>query len=576
MATGPRPLEIQQLQAFLKTEFQGAIEGTGGTPEAREHNFLSKALAAYFLMTEAGASKADAVAATIDGGDDHGIDSVYISPTGALWLVQSKYLHKGSGEPKLGDASKFKDGVSDLLAGRFGRFNTTLRRRESAIRRLMDEPFAVRFALVYTGDSLNDDRVQLFGDLERTINDVQPNRARFVRFGLNDFHETLLARRAESSIDITIDLEHFGKIDGPKRAFYGVMQVGQLAALYQQHDHALVRANIRRYRGSSEVNAEISHTLTRNPAHFVYFNNGITILCQRITALGALPPDRSTGRFELTGASIINGAQTAGTVAMQPLGHYEAQPASVLVTCIEAPDEDDGFGDSVTAYRNSQNAVQAQDFIALDDRQEHWRKTLRASGVAYIYKPSVADPNLTAHVFAAQEAALWLAAAYSDRADWVHAQVLAQQHPDRLWRQRADFQGHDVADPGMSAYRRLFPDSLTARRLWRTTQIGRMVRDSLEADAATQGAPDAAFTQATVMFVAHLVFATLAQLADGTTLTLTTDERLKVSAAIDRVRAALNIAYAGQGWAGAEPMAVMVDPNALQPLKRDVQRALHT
>ena len=312
MATDARPLEVQQLQSYLKVQFDGLIVGLGTDDQARERNFLTKALAAYFLTVKAGAKKADAVAASIDGGNDHGIDSVYISPTGVFWLVQSKYIHEGKGEPILGDASKFKDGVLDFVKSEFGRFNAALQTKLPAIHAAMANDYTVQFALVYTGTSLNDDRLQLFSDVENSINTIQPGRARFVRFGLLDFHDALTERRGEQSIDIEIELHNFGLIAAPARAFYGVMRVRDLAELYQQHDHALVRANIRRYRGSSQVNAEITKTLTDKPAYFVYFNNGVTLLCDKITPIGKTDPERKSGKFKLDGVSIINGAQTAG------------------------------------------------------------------------------------------------------------------------------------------------------------------------------------------------------------------------------------------------------------------------
>lgn len=575
MATDPRPLEIQQIQSFLKVEFNGAIVGLGTTVLDKERNFLSKALAAYFLMIQAGATKADAVAASIDGGNDHGIDSVYISPTGVLWLVQSKYIHEGKGEPNLGDASKFKDGVLDLIRGQFGRFNNALQVKLSAIQAVMANDYIVKFALAYTGTSLNDDRLQLFGDVEKAVNAIQPGRARFVRFGLMDFHDALVARRAEKAIDLEIELINYGLIDVPARAFFGVMKVRDLAALYQAHDHSLVRANIRRYRGSSRVNAEITRTLVEQPEQFVYFNNGITILCDRITAVGATDPERRIGRFRLEGASIINGAQTAGTVAMQPLAHYDAKPAHVLVTCIQSSGELEKFGDLVTEFRNSQNAVQVQDFIALDDNQENWRKTLSASGITYIYKQSASDPHASSRVFTAQEAANYLAAANEERATWFAGLALAQTSSHALWDRRTNFFGAPVVDPGDSTYGRLFPDSLSARRLWRTTQIGRLVRDAMEADAQTQSAAQAALTNAAVFLVAHIVFIRLKHLTDGVTLMLTQQERSAVSQELDKVRAALDSAYANHDWAGQEPANVLLDPNALKILKGEIMQALN-
>jgi hypothetical protein len=465
-----RPLEVQQIEAYMRATFDLAINGEGRDNEAKRRNFLTKAIAAHFLMAEAGASLTNAVAASIDGGGDHGIDAVYLGPTGVLWLVQSKFIHSGNGEPPLGDVSKFRDGVVDLVGGRFERFNAALQAKRPAIEALMRAEYTVRFALVYTGTSLSDDRIDLLCGAERAINDVQPERARFMRYGLFHLHDSLTARRAEVAITAEVELTNFGLIDRPVRAFYGVMAVRELAALYLQHEHALVRANIRRYRGSSRVNEDISRTLQERHQEFVYFNNGITLLCEKITAVGAMAQDRSRQRFTLEGVSIINGAQTAGTVAQQPLGEYDQRPAQVLVTCIEARGAAADFGDSVTQYRNSQNAVQLGDFIALDDRQENLRRTLAASGVAYIYKPSAGDPSAAGRVFTASEAAVALACFCNANATWQAFMLLATQRPEGLWDQQLTLEGTPAGSLAESVYGKLFPDSLTARRMWRVTR----------------------------------------------------------------------------------------------------------
>lgn len=572
-----RPLEVQQIQAFLKTQFNRVIVGTGKTDVDRERNFLSKALAAYFLVAHAGASKSEAVAASIDGGNDHGIDSVYLSPTGVFWLVQSKYIHEGKGEPSLGEVSKFKDGIKDFAGGRFERFNQALTARLPTIRTAMDNPHAIHFALVYTGTSLNDDRIQLFRDVEDGLNVVQPGRARFVRFSLFDFHDSITAKRAEKKIPPTeIELRNYGLIERPVRAFYGVMRVRDLAELYQTHDHALVRENIRRYRGSSSVNAEITKTLLEAPEHFVYFNNGVTLLCDKITAVGATDAERKLGRFRLEGVSIINGAQTAGTVAQQPLAHYDDHPADVLVTCIQSSGDPADFGDRVTEYRNNQNAVRVQDFIALDDNQENWRRTLRSSGITYIYKPSAQDPHAAERIFTAQEAANYLACASKDGKNWSQLLGLVMSGSALLWAQKRNLQGEPVASVDESVYGRLFVGSLTARRLWRTTQLGRMVRELVDADANVLPPKEGALQKAAVFFIVHLVFARLYGLCDGITLMLTTGERETISREAEKVREALSQAYAQEDWGGADPAAVVADPSNLQQLKRMVMAALAT
>ncbi|WP_457401629.1 AIPR family protein [Variovorax sp. PvP013_2] len=564
-------MEVQQIQAFLKAEFAGSIEGLGNEKD-KDRNFLSKALAAFFLMSQAGASKAEAVAASIDGGQDHGVDSVYIGTTGVIWLVQSKYIHSGLGEPILGDASKFQLGVLDFAAGRFERFNAALQQRKAAIEAAMNGDYKLRFALAYTGTSLDEDRRTLFSDVVQRINAIHPGRAQFTRFGLSDFHDVLMARRAEQVIEVEIELQNFGLVEAPARAFYGVMRVRDLASLYQTHDHALVRANIRRYRGSSEVNAEITRTLTQAPADFLYFNNGITLLCQRITPVGPMDAQRSRGRFKLTGVSIINGAQTAGTVAQQPLAHYDTHEAYVLVTCIQEGGAAD-FGDRVTEYRNSQNAVTVQDFIALDDNQEDWRRTLKAAGITYIYKQSASDPHAAEKVFTAQEAANCLACSLTGTASMQLLSAL-RSTPERLWDRRRNLAGDAVAQTADSLYGQLFPDELTARKLWRTTQIGRMIRTTINADLATQSLEDAAFTRETIELVSHLVFTRKRTLTDAVTLTLTSAERMEISVAIDEVRSELAKACAEAHWVGKPPAEIFSHPGNLQALKADVMRAL--
>ena len=95
------PLELQLLTGLLDSTFGELIEGIGNDAAARRSNFLSKAIAAFLLVQEAGATPEDAATASIDGGNDHGIDSVLVAADGTLWLIQSKYIASGVGEPDL-------------------------------------------------------------------------------------------------------------------------------------------------------------------------------------------------------------------------------------------------------------------------------------------------------------------------------------------------------------------------------------------------------------------------------------------------------------------------------------------
>lgn len=570
MVTTWRSLEIQQLEEFLKREFNGVIQGLGHDPASREANFLSKAVAAYFLMLEAGASKADAVAASIDGGGDHGIDSVYVGPTNIIWLVQSKYKSEGTGEPSLMEASVFRDGVIDFVAGRFERFNQALAAKLPRIRLAMDGPHQIAFVLAYTGTSMDETRRTMFGDVQKAINAVQLNRARFIRYGLADFHESQVKHHGEPEINgVELELHNYGIANGVARTYYGTLKVKDLAALYQKEQHALVRSNIRRYRGSSEVNQGMTHTLRERADHFFCFNNGVTFLCRSILAVGPTDPNRIVGRFRLDGVSIINGAQTAGTVAQEPIAHYDAHPAEVLVTCIVLPENEGVFADAVTEYRNSQNAVKPQDFVAMDDNQESWRKTLAAHGVTYIYKPSVTDAQATAPLFTVEEAAKFRAVRDLGGLD------LILHHPHKIWDRGRDFQGRPPTIESPPIYKVLFSDILTSRSLWRTTQIGRQIQETIQQDAESMPEVlDAEYARQSVWLVTHIALVRLKELHDGMTLTLTQPEQFQISQEIGAVRTAVANAYDAIKVPGIPVAETFVDMNYLRMMKAAAMQAL--
>ena len=73
-----KPLELELLCKKLEQDYSGKIMGEGPSQDSQKRNFLSKAIAAFVLNKEAAASLDDAVSASVDGGIDHGIDSIFI------------------------------------------------------------------------------------------------------------------------------------------------------------------------------------------------------------------------------------------------------------------------------------------------------------------------------------------------------------------------------------------------------------------------------------------------------------------------------------------------------------------
>lgn len=548
-----RPLELDLMCQTLDADYSARITVTGNTPESRRSNFLSKAIAAFVLHEDAGATLDEAVAASIDGGQDHGIDSVFVALDQTIWLVQSKYKNSGTGEPELGDVSKFRDGITDLLQGRWDRFNNALQSRQAAITNTLNSSDCrIKVVLAYSGTAVSDDRRDIFADLERAFNGTNPGFLRCHAYGLTTLHDLHLDGVSARPIEAEIELRNFGHTQEPYRAFYGHMDAKLLAKLWATHNEHLVDRNIRRFKGTTTVNTGLSETLQQEAQHFFYFNNGVTFLCDSIQEQHPRDQHRQTGRFRVRGLSIINGAQTVGAIAREPLAHYDAHPAVVMATFVCLENAPDGFGDRVTQSRNRQNAVDLEDFAALDERQAMWQRILRMAGIIYLVKQGEDDPPLSPTCFSARELAPFLACTVTT-SDWQDYVVAAKADRKKLFGREGLV---SATDPLRQSYERLFADSLTARQMWRIVQIGRVVVDKVRARASAEsdpaGLPPGTLTAREILnhgvwLVLHVIFIRL-QLQNGPTLALTQEGMTVISREVDLVAERLVSAVQGTQW----------------------------
>jgi hypothetical protein len=140
--------------------------------------------------------------------------------------------------------------------------------------------------------------------------------------------------------------------------------------------------NIRHALGATDVNTQIRQTAVTRPENFWYFNNGITLIADEALKAPATVASRSSGNFQLRGASIVNGAQTVST-----LGRIEDDDAlgrvrvPIRVILLEAAPQD--FGREVTRTNNLQNRIEARDFAAQDPEQQRVQMEMGMEDVEY-------------------------------------------------------------------------------------------------------------------------------------------------------------------------------------------------
>ncbi|MEZ5764659.1 MAG: AIPR family protein [Xanthobacteraceae bacterium] len=467
--------KIAHIEAALRRRFFPLVPERTQKWTADQHEIdrCSRSLAAYALCGMCGIADATAAGALVDGGDDGGIDALHFDcAKQRLIVIQSKYKRPNNAEnpqgtgPNQAETLKFINGTKALMERRFDGFNAAVRNRLDEIEEALDTP-GVKICLIlpFLGEALD---THAKADLDAFVaqcNSLSDCMSATV-VGITQTYDWMVAEQANQAVDVRLTLEKWSSVTAPRKAIYGLVKGQDLAALVTEHGTALFERNIRHYLGSVGVNVAIEETVRRRPEDFFYLNNGITAVTSAI-AQAPGSPDRCV--FGLTAFSIVNGAQTAGSITTASLAAAISENAKLHITIIEVPDPADDFAVRVTRARNYQNQVRGVDFAALDPNQERIRQELAAVGIRYHYRPSAESRIRQDDAFTLEEAALALAClafAVTDgqrrghrgpnAVDFV---VIAKREIGRLWEQDG------------AIYSQLFPASISGVRICRLVRI---------------------------------------------------------------------------------------------------------
>jgi hypothetical protein len=167
------------------------------------------------------------------------------------------------------------------------------------------------------------------------------------------------------------------------------MAVSELARLMDTHGDRLLERNIRRFLGlrGNRVNEAIRGTLLddRERSNFYFYNNGITLTCERFD-YNALQPEDHKVRVE--GLQIINGGQTSKTIQATLAGllpgiQQNLDRAFVLVRLYQVPKDTGAFVQMTTYATNSQNPVDLRDLRSNDELQKRLELSMKDLGYDY-------------------------------------------------------------------------------------------------------------------------------------------------------------------------------------------------
>lgn len=386
-------LKMIRIQSKLDELFANKIDLTDTTnDEDRQNKYYTRAIAALAVVMQCGIDYDSAAKTITDGYHDMGIDAVYHDVSQKkLILVQSKWRKDGNGSITQEEANTLTAGIKRILNFDFDGCNKKLAAKQPEITAaIRDMEYQIEMLFCHTGSQAVD--IYAFRPIKELLKQVNEDDTSellvFAESKLQDIYDYLA--NGQNSDNIALDdvlLNNWGTIDTPYKAYYGTIPVTAIGAWFNQYGNRLFAKNIRYYKGSTEVNQGIKDVLKNEPDKFFYYNNGIKILCKKITKKAAYSTDRNTGLFVLEGVSLVNGAQTTGTIgAVYAESPELINSACVYIQMIDLGEASEEQAVQITKFSNTQNKIEGKDFASLDPNQERLRMELSFGGIQYLYK----------------------------------------------------------------------------------------------------------------------------------------------------------------------------------------------
>jgi hypothetical protein len=381
-------------------------------------------------------------------------------------------IDEGNGEPDTGEMNKFSNGITDLIEEKYERFNTKIQNKLPLIKDAFnDSQVKLNLVLAYTGKGFSVHNQRIIKDLTSFLND-STDWAYFTDFNLKTAHDSLNTVLAGKPIESEITLSNWGTIDEPFTAYYGQISAFSLATLWKNHRKKLFTENIRNFIGLSDINTGILKTIENEPEKFIYFNNGVTILCNSINPIPAKTIGKTTGMFECKGLTIINGAQTVGSLGIAlDMFPDKLEKSKVFVRLIRLEHSPENFGNRITVASNTQNKIEKRDFVTLDSEQKRIRTELLLTNINYHYKRTDEVVPYDENNCTLEEGTVAIACSMPTT---TYA-VTAKREIGRLW-----------DDITKAPYKDLFNEELKVHKLWRCIKVYRAVSKYLNELKATK------------------------------------------------------------------------------------------
>jgi len=347
----------------------------------------------WFVMAALGEIDPNRAADSLVGGPgDKGVDAIYIDhDSRSVSLVQGKFSRSETGSEPLSDVVAFASLSSTLYDdGKYQGWASkatpiAVARMNDARKLLLNRGYHLNLYYATTRSCSPTTERQARGLARAESVQFTVHQRRDVDRLIRDYLDGVAPPipRVELPLETAPATGYIKRHDPKTQITSWIVSVKayEIAKLYEQHREKIFARNIRGYLGSGDtksVNSAIAQTLKTDPAHFWYFNNGVTIACDDAQKIERGGKDV----LQIDNPQIVNGQQTTLTLAKTA----RTDKASVLVRVIALPRGELRLVDEIVKATNHQNPIRPSDLMANDRVQVFLERKLRLRGYQYLRK----------------------------------------------------------------------------------------------------------------------------------------------------------------------------------------------
>lgn len=387
-------------ESFQKLNARISALSKDGTISRKSDGLIYLLLAQKFLQ-----EPGDIKEALVDGGNDCGIDAIFIDrkpEKPVINIIQSKFHdseRKAKNPFKFSELQKilrFFDVLENADSVLSALVNPALEQKILEIRDIQKREFPIfKIWLISNGNPC------VSHEIEPQLSRLKSKEISLEEFHLSEFIEFCINSHSARSQHVFY-VKEAGVIERGDTELYSIVGYISARELYsilkdlrdeRKMDYSLFDMNVRSFLGTdSPINKEIYKSASSpHNSLFSSLNNGITIVGTDVKVMKTATPYK----IGVKKMSIVNGAQTCSAIFDSMKGHYpdfsNFENLAVLFRLFKT--DDPSTIEQIAISTNSQNRIHPRDLKANDHYQISLENKLAEHGIKYVRKRGGFEEN---------------------------------------------------------------------------------------------------------------------------------------------------------------------------------------